>query len=54
MLKGKWLKIGKLRNPARPFKKGSIDLVAKIIIYDVISFFNNMSFVAALATMPRT
>ena len=54
VLKGKWLKIGKLRNPARPFKKGSIDLVAKIIIYDVISFFNNMSFVAALATMPGT
>ena len=54
VLKGKWIKIGKLRNPAGPFKKGSIDLVEKIIIYDVISFFNNMSFVAALATMPGT
>ena len=54
VLKGKWIKICKLRDPRHPFKKGSINYTEKIVIFDVISFFNNMSFVAALATMPGT
>ena len=54
VLKGKWIKICRLRDPRHPFKKGSINYTEKIVIFDVISFFNNMSFVAALATMPGT
>ena len=54
VLKGKWIKICKLRDPRHPFKKGSINYTEKIVIFDVIGFFNNMSFVAALATMPGT
>jgi hypothetical protein len=54
VLKGKWIKICKLRDPRHPFKRGSINYTEKIVIFDVISFFNNMSFVAALATMPGT
>jgi hypothetical protein len=54
VLKGKWLKICRLRDPRHPFKKGSINYTEKIVIYDVIGFFNNVSFVAALATMPGT
>jgi hypothetical protein len=54
VLKGKWIKICRLRDPRHPFKKGSTNYTEKIVIFDVISFFNNMSFVAALATMPGT
>ena len=54
VLKGKWIKICKLRDPRHPFKKGAINYTEKIVIFDVIGFFNNMSFVAALATMPGT
>ena len=54
VLKRKWIKICRLSDPRHPFKKGAINYSEKIVIFDVISFFNNMSFVAALATMPGT